>query len=256
MSATRAEPASPSELVPAGSARSNAFVQQLFARLPARYDVLAEVLSFGQNRRWRRAMVQHVLAARPTRVLDVATGTAGVAVMLARQGDARITGLDLTESMLRQAHVRLTHAALADRVALVRAPAQELPFRDDCFDALTFTYLLRYVADPLATLAELVRVLKPGGMMASLEFGVPQRLLPYAGWWFYTRLVLPAAGWLGGRPWHEVGAFLGPSISEHYRRYPLPWTVKAWRTAGLVDVDCRIMSLGGGLVMWGRKPDV
>jgi demethylmenaquinone methyltransferase / 2-methoxy-6-polyprenyl-1,4-benzoquinol methylase len=239
----------------AEAARSNSFVQQLFGGLPARYDLLAELLSFGQNGRWRQAMVQRVLANQPAKVLDVATGTAGVAALLARAGGVSVTGVDLTGPMLRRGQSTVEQAGLRDRVALVQAPAQQLPFPDGCFDALTFTYLLRYVRDPLATLTELARVLKPGGTMASLEFYTPARQPWRACWRLYTRNVLPAAGWLGGRSWHEVGAFLGPSIAAHYERYSLDWTVEAWRTAGLVNVGYRTMSLGGGLVMWGRKRD-
>jgi demethylmenaquinone methyltransferase/2-methoxy-6-polyprenyl-1,4-benzoquinol methylase len=125
---------------------------------------------------------------------------------------------------------------------------------DDSFDALTFTYLLRYVADPQATLRELARVLRPGGVMANLEFMLPPSRFWRFWWWLYTRLVLPVGGWAtGGREWYRVGRFLGPNISSHYRRYPLSWTTEAWSDAGLVDVGVRLMSLGGGLVMWGRK---
>lgn len=111
------------------------------------------------------------------------------------------------------------------------------------------------MADPSATLRELARVLKPGAPVASLEFFVPPHPFWRFWWWLYTRTLLPAAGRLAGRPWFSVGRFLGPSISEHYRRYPLSWTVDAWGEAGFVDVGVRIMSLGGGLVMWGRKRD-
>src|SRR5439155_8014578 len=120
-------------------------------------------------------------------------------------------------------------------------------------DALSFTYLLRYVPYPAATLAELSRVVRPGGTMASLEFLVPPNPIWRAGWWLYTRSGLPLGGWLGGRPWHQVGSFLGPSISNHYRQYSLAWTLEAWRAAGFPGVRFRIMSLGAGLVMWGNK---
>ena len=104
----------------------------------------------------------------------------------------------------------------------------------------TFTYLLRYVADPAATLRELARVVKPGGPIASLEFLVPPDPFWRAWWWLYTRLVLPAGGLLtGGTAWYRVGRFLGPNISDHYRRYPLDWTVTAWRDAGIADVGTR-----------------
>jgi demethylmenaquinone methyltransferase/2-methoxy-6-polyprenyl-1,4-benzoquinol methylase len=155
--------------------------------------------------------------------------------------------------MLRVGHDRVARAGVTDRVQLVAGRAERLPLPDACFDALTFTYLLRYVDDPAATLRELTRVLKPGAPIASLEFAVPPRRFWRGWWWLYTRLVLPLAGYVtGGRAWYRVGRFLGPNISTHYRRYPLPWTMQAWRDAGLVDVSARSMSLGGGLVMWAR----
>jgi demethylmenaquinone methyltransferase / 2-methoxy-6-polyprenyl-1,4-benzoquinol methylase len=233
----------------------NRFARQLFTGLPARYDLLAEVLSFGQNRRWRRVMVDHIVPAAPGRILDVATGTAGVALQLARRTPGRIVGVDLTEAMLREGQQNVARAGAGDRIHLVLGLAEQLPFPDQAFDALTFTYLLRYVADPAATLRELARVVKPGGPVASLEFHVPPQRFWRAWWWLYTRALLPAAGRLAGRPWFSVGRFLGPSISRHYRSYPLPWTIEAWREAGFVDVGVRVMSLGGGLVMWGRKRD-
>jgi demethylmenaquinone methyltransferase/2-methoxy-6-polyprenyl-1,4-benzoquinol methylase len=174
--------------------------------------------------------------------------------MLADRTAATVIGVDLTERMLRQGRQRVQQSASADRIGLVLGKAEELPFPDASFDALTFTYLLRYVADPGATLAELTRVLQPHGVMASLEFAVPTNPVTRAGWHVYTRAVLPIAGLaIGGRAWASVGQFLGPSITEHYRAYPVDWTVQAWHDAGMESVDVRRMSLGGGLVMWGRK---
>jgi demethylmenaquinone methyltransferase / 2-methoxy-6-polyprenyl-1,4-benzoquinol methylase len=235
------------------SAERNRFAQNLFAPLPQRYDRLAELLSFGQNGRWRRAMISRIEPAPGQTVLDVASGTAGVALGLARSG-ATVVGVDLTEQMLRQGQRNVDGAAMAARIRLVAGRAEQLPFDDAAFDALTFTYLFRYVVDPEATLRELARVVKPGARVASLEFMLPPSRF-WRFWWFlYTRLLLPAGGLLtGGREWYEVGRFLGPSISGHYRRYPLAWTVEAWRRAGFTDVGARVMSLGGGLVMWGTR---
>ena len=233
----------------------NSFARQLFAPLPARYDRLAEVLSFGQNGRWRRAMVDRIVAVEPAGiVLDVAAGTGGVSLQIARRTGARVVGLDLTRQMLTQAARNVTAAGASDLVTLINAGAERLPLADASVDALTFTYLLRYVSDPQAVLAELARVVRPGGTVASLEFNVPPSAFWRFWWHGYTRLVLPLGGLItGGRQWYEVGRFLGPSISGHYRRYPIDWTVRAWQQAGLRDVGYAVMSLGGGLVMWGTR---
>jgi demethylmenaquinone methyltransferase / 2-methoxy-6-polyprenyl-1,4-benzoquinol methylase len=239
--------------LPATTGR-NRFAQRLFTPLPARYDRLAEILSMGQNGRWRRAMVDQVVPAAGHVVLDVASGTAGVAIQLAERTDAQIVGVDLTEQMLRQGQRNVAAAGFPARVRLVTGRAEQLPFPDRAFDALTFTYLLRYVQDPQATLAELARVVRPGGKVASLEFLRPPSLFWRFWWWLYTRLLLPAGGAVtGGREWFIVGRFLGPNISGHYRSYPVSWTVEAWRRAGFEDVGVKIMSLGGGLVMWGTR---
>jgi demethylmenaquinone methyltransferase / 2-methoxy-6-polyprenyl-1,4-benzoquinol methylase len=254
----------------------NRFARELFDPLPARYDRLAEILSLGQNGRWRSAMVDRVLpaAGKPVAgnesgdepgdepgheqrvILDVASGTAGVALQLERRAGVKVVGVDLTEAMLRQGHRRVAAAGKSNRVGLTVGRAEQLPFPDRHFDALTFTYLLRYVQDPQATLTELARVLRPGGTMASLEFCAPASPVWGPAWWAYTRLLLPAGGLaLGGPEWYRVGRFLGPNISAHYRRYPVSWTVQAWQKAGFTDVSARVMSLGGGLVMWGTRAD-
>jgi demethylmenaquinone methyltransferase/2-methoxy-6-polyprenyl-1,4-benzoquinol methylase len=233
----------------------NRFARELFDGLPRRYDALGAVLSLGQDRRWRRAMVDRIVPAAPGVVLDVATGTAGVALQLGDRTRAFVAGVDLTEPMLRRGKANVAAAGDGHRVELLAGRAEQLPFADNTFDAVTFTYLLRYVADPAATLRELARVLKPGAPMASLDFLVPRHAFWRGWWWLYTRLVLPVAGAIGGRDWVAVGRFLGPHISAHYRRYPVSWTVQAWRDAAMIDVGVLEMSLGGGLVMWGRKSD-
>jgi demethylmenaquinone methyltransferase/2-methoxy-6-polyprenyl-1,4-benzoquinol methylase len=232
----------------------NRVARQVFTGLPPRYDRLAWLLSFGQDRRWRRAVVEHVAAARPGRVLDVATGPAGIALATARRTGASVVGVDLNEPMLRQGVRQVRAQGLADRVALAVARAEDLPFPDATFDALTFSYLLRYVDDPAATLRELGRVVRPGGTMASLEFFVPPAAPWRLAWQLYVRAVLPALGLLTGGPaWWRVGRFLSTSIPEHYQRFSLPEHVQAWERAGFRDVGWHVLSVGGGLVMWGTR---
>jgi demethylmenaquinone methyltransferase/2-methoxy-6-polyprenyl-1,4-benzoquinol methylase len=232
---------------------ANRVATELFDGLPPRYDRLGYLLSFGQDRRWRRTMVSHVRVPPRARILDVATGPGGVALALTRATGAYVIGLDLTEPMLRQARRNVARRG-ETRVVLVQGRGEQLPFPDGSFDAVTFEYLLRYVDDPQATLSELVRVLRPGGTLASMEFYVPEQPAWRRLWWLYTRFALPLGGLvLGGREWYEVGRFLGPSISAHYRRYPVAWLEDAWRRAGCRGVNAGRMSVGGGLVMWGTR---
>ena len=239
---------------PAAESAENAFAANLFEGLPGRYDRMAEVLSLRQNGRWRRELVRHIVRFKPLRILDVATGTAGVAIALARATEADIVGVDISEPMLERGKKRVYDAGLDQRIHLERARAEELPFPDASFDAVSFTYLLRYVADPAATIAELARVLRPHGGMAGLDFFVPPNPVWCACWRLYTRALMPGAGRvLAGPTWWRVGRFLGPNIEQFYRRWPMHRLFEAWREAGMVDVEDRVMSLGGGLVMWGRK---
>jgi demethylmenaquinone methyltransferase/2-methoxy-6-polyprenyl-1,4-benzoquinol methylase len=210
---------------------------------------VAALFSFGQDPRWRRAMVDAIVATPGDRVLDVATGTGLVARALKRRYGCRVVGLDQSEQMLSRA--RPLVGPVYEQV--VRGEAERLPFADGEFDALTFTYLLRYVDDPAATMRELARVVRRGGRIAMLEFHVPPRPLLYPAWRLYTRVGLPALGRLVSRDWYEVGRFLGPNIDGFWSRHPLPDVIGLWRAAGIESVQVRKMSLGGGVVMWGVR---
>jgi demethylmenaquinone methyltransferase / 2-methoxy-6-polyprenyl-1,4-benzoquinol methylase len=234
-----------------GSARKREALE-LFSGLPRRYDQLSAALSFWQDPRWRRTLVDAVAPTDGERLLDVATGTGMVAAEILARADCTVVGLDQSAAMLSGARVRFAHEE-AGRVELLEGQAEALPFRDASFDALTFTYLLRYVDDPAATMRELARVVRPGGRIASLEFGVPPSLPARAAWRLYTAIGLPLLGGLFSREWREVGRFLGPSIRGFYERHPLERIGDYWRDAGLEEVQVRRMSLGGGIVMSARR---
>ncbi len=222
--------------------------RRLFAGIAPEYDRMGAVLSLGQDRRWRRFLVSRVNAIPGSWVLDVATGTGLVSRELAGR-NLRVVGLDRSEAMVR----RGARAGRDQPFAFVMGRAERLPFADAAFDAVTFTYLLRYVDDPEATLMELARVIRPGGTMAALEFHVPQDPWAHAGWFAYTRAVMPAVGWVVSPAWHETGRFLGPSITEFYRRFPLPVQVRMWQEAGLRKVRTRVLSASAAVVTWGIK---
>ncbi len=228
--------------------------RELFAPLGGSYDAVATLLSFGQDLRWRRAMVAVIGAAPGERVLDVATGTGMVAWELVRRYGCMVVGLDQSPGMLAGARARLARdSVLAGRVSVIEGEAERLPFADAAFDHLTFTYLLRYVDDPAATLAELARVVRPGGRIAMLEFAVPPNPLWRAAWRLYTHVGLPVLGRLFSREWASTGSFLAHSIPDFYERFSLERVVQLWRDAGIEGVHVRRMSLGGGVVMWGTR---
>ena len=230
----------------AASARTRRALE-LFAPLGPTYERYARLLSLGQDPRWRRFLVSRVEAGPGDEVLDVATGTGAVARELLRQKGCAVVGVDQSPEMLAVAREHLPAT-----VKLVEASAEHLPFEDASFDALTVTYLLRYVDDPGATLAELARVVRAGGTVASLEFAVPAGVWRPL-WRAYVGAVLPAAGRIVSPGWHEVGDFLGDSIREFWRRYPLERQLELWRGAGIEDARYRRLSLGGGIVIWGRR---
>jgi demethylmenaquinone methyltransferase/2-methoxy-6-polyprenyl-1,4-benzoquinol methylase len=225
---------------------------ELFRGLPRRYDQLSAALSFWQDPRWRRALVSAVAPRAGERVLDVATGTGMVAAELLARADCTVVGIDQSAEMLAAARARFA-ATDSSRVELIEGEAEALPFADASFDALTVTYLLRYVEDPAATVRELARVVRAGGRVASLEFGVPPRWPARAAWRVYTALGLPLLGRIASREWYEVGRFLGPSIRSFYERHPVPQLAGYWREAGLENVRVQRMSLGGGIVMSATK---
>jgi demethylmenaquinone methyltransferase / 2-methoxy-6-polyprenyl-1,4-benzoquinol methylase len=191
--------------------------------------------------------VSRVEAGPGDTVLDVATGTGAVARELMARKGCTVVGLDQSPEMLAEARRRLP----AD-VELIEASAESIPFPDASFDALTFTYLLRYVSDPASTVRELARVVRTGGTIAGLEFAVPRGIwrLP---WELYVRAGLPTAGRAISPGWRDVGGFLGSSIRDFYERWPEPRLLEVWREAGIEDVQSRRLSLGGGIVTWGRR---
>ena len=234
----------------------NRFTQALFDGLPRRYDRLAEVLSFGQNRRWRRAMVDRIVRSRPA----IASSTSPPAPpVLPSSSPTRpmhsITGIDLTASdAARGPHPR--RGARRQVACRARSPATPRCCRSptQSFDALTFTYLLRYVARPRGHVCESSHASSSRARRwpASTSPCRPTRSGGGPGG-CYTRLLLPVGGLprrcrLGrGRPLPR------PEHQRPLRRHPVSDTSQAWENAGMVGVGSRAMSLGGGLVMWGTK---
>ena len=217
--------------------------RELFAPIAPSYERWARMLSMGQDARWRQTMVDGLGLTAGARVLDVAAGTGSITRLMESRG-LDVVALDQSREM--------TDVATRQGALAVLATAEQLPFIDGAFDGVTFGYLLRYVDDVSACLEELLRIVRPGGILGMVEFGRPSGAWRPA-WRLYTRLLLPAAGAVIRSGWSEVGRFLGPSIDAFAERHPPHRLASEWKAAGMEDVHFRRMSAGGGLVMWGRR---
>jgi len=227
--------------------------QDLFDGVAPSYDTWAQVLTYFQYLRWREFLVSRMALRPGNLVLDVCTGTAGVAMEIADHHDGRIVGLDVSHLMLEAGVRAVEKQSLDGRVQLVQGRAEHLPFPDETFDAVVFTYLLRYVQDPDATIRELSRVLKPGGQLLSLEFDIPKAFWMRALWELHNRVVMPVMTIPVSRSWHRMGCFLGSSISGFCRRWPVERLAAIWRENGIPLVQTGRLLQGVAVVMWGTK---
>jgi demethylmenaquinone methyltransferase / 2-methoxy-6-polyprenyl-1,4-benzoquinol methylase len=233
----------------------NVHASRLFDGIADNYDRPAQIFSFFQYLRWREFLVSRLRLEQNSKVLDVCTGPGGVAIAIARSAGCQVIGVDISDKMLEKARRNILSSNLTATVSVEKARAENLPFDDRTFDAVVFTFLLRYVDEPRTVLKELARVLKPGKQLVSLEFYTPRGPILHPLWLLHTRLVLPLGTRFIDRGWSEVGSFLGPSISEFFHRQSLEDLIKIWTNAGLIDVQTKILSLGGAFVMWGQKAD-
>ena len=227
--------------LPTGESKA-ATVRSLFDRIGPRYDLVNRVMTFGMDVGWRRRAIRELHLPPGARVFDLACGTGDLCRELQRAGHRPI-GFDFAFGMLANARTA---------APLVQADALRLPVRDASADGVTCGFALRNVVSLDGLFTELARVVRPGGTVASLEFGLPRGLWRPL-WETHVRLVLPAAGWAISPGWHRVGDFLGDSIRDLYRRLPEERLLELWDAAGIADVRTRRLSLGGGLVVWGAR---
>ncbi len=189
-------------------------IQQMFGAIAPRYDFLNRLLSFGIDRRWRTKAVRLLKYNEGSRILDVATGTGDVAleIALCTPASVKITGADFCKEMVDLGVVKVGGSPYADRIDLIVAPCEDLPFADDTFDSVTIAFGIRNVVDRKLGLAEMWRVLRPGGRMIILEFSTPRSHLFRQLYYFYFRRLLPVVGGLFSR--YNAYKYLPDSVLE------------------------------------------
>ena len=225
-----------------------ASVTEMFDGIAESYDRLNHLLSFGIDRLWRRKTSKLISLQHPSSILDVATGTADLAIQLAHDNaDAIVTGVDLSEKMLSIGKQKVNANKLSHRIHLEKADASALPFADNNFDAVTVAFGVRNFSDREAGLREMVRVCRNGGMVAILEFSHPTKALVKTAYRWYSRQWIPR---------------VGKSVSKHPSAYSyLPSSVEAFPSAevfvsilvkaGLSDIRAEALSGGIATLYYG-----
>lgn len=218
-----------------------AMVRDIFASIPRTYDLVNRLISCGQDTHWRRFVADKASLFATRRFLDVATGTADLAIEVARRHpNGSVTGLDYTEEMLRQARKKIRKKKLLPGVNLVRGNALALPFPAESFDAAAIAFGIRNVTDRITALREMMRVLVPAGQVLVLEITFPKRRFLRPFYRVYLHGIIPlAARLLSPNP--EAYRYLGDSIA----RFPSPQAFQHMMTqAGLVRVKARPLTGG------------
>ena len=169
-------------------------VERMFDTISKEYDGLNRVISFGIDVKWRKKVVNKVAATKPKRILDVATGTGDLAINLAKTDAEEIIGLDISAGMLNVGKEKVAAKNLDDRIKMVQGDSENLPFEDDYFDAITVAFGIRNFETLEKGLAEILRVLKPGGIFVILETSVPTKFPFKQGYGLYTKTLLPLIG--------------------------------------------------------------
>ncbi|MCB0757226.1 MAG: bifunctional demethylmenaquinone methyltransferase/2-methoxy-6-polyprenyl-1,4-benzoquinol methylase UbiE [Flavobacteriales bacterium] len=223
-------------------------VELMFDRISPKYDLLNRLCSLGTDQSWRRKVIRGVGKEPVERLLDVATGTADLAIMgsmVAKQ----VTGADISAGMLAHGRTKVEKAGLEDRIELVQADAADLPFPDASFDAITVAFGVRNFEDLAQGIAGMVRVLRPGGRLFVLEFSRPQRTPFKQVFRFYFHHVMPLIGRLVSRD-HDAYSYLPESVEAFPQGKAFE---EILGTSGLKEVRSRLLTFGVATLYTARK---
>ena len=169
-------------------------IAQMFDTISENYDRLNRVISFGIDVKWRKKVLQIVTQSNPKTILDIATGTGDLAILMAQTKAPKIIGLDISAGMLEVGRKKIQDKNLSNTIEMVLADSEEMPFEDSYFDAITVAFGVRNFENLEKGLAEILRVLKPSGVFVILETSVPNKTPYKQGYTFYSKNILPIIG--------------------------------------------------------------
>jgi demethylmenaquinone methyltransferase / 2-methoxy-6-polyprenyl-1,4-benzoquinol methylase len=234
--------------------KSTARIQDMFGQIAGRYDLLNRLLSLGIDQSWRRRTVKTVPPIGDAPILDVCTGTADLALAYwrASKGNIAIVGTDFCQPMLTIAQEKCRRAGASEQITLLEADTLHLPLPDNTFQIVCVAFGLRNVADTDAGLREMVRVCRPGGRVAILEFSTPTAWPLGAIYGWYFRHILPRIGQALARNRQAAYNYLPQSVGRFPQGEAL---AERLRAAGLTDVEYRPFTFGVATLYVGTKRD-
>ncbi|KGO80454.1 ubiquinone biosynthesis methyltransferase UbiE [Flavobacterium beibuense F44-8] len=224
-------------------------VAQMFDTISGKYDGLNRVISFGIDVKWRKKVLKLVSDTKPETVLDIATGTGDLAILMTQTGAKKITGLDISAGMLEVGRKKIAERKLDSKIDMVLGDSESIPFKDNSFDAITVAFGVRNFENLEKGLSEILRVLKPGGIFVILETSVPTKTPFKQGYKFYTKYILPLIGKLFSKD-KSAYAYLSESASVFPHGEMLN---NILRKIGFIEVKNRPQTMGVATIYSASK---
>jgi demethylmenaquinone methyltransferase/2-methoxy-6-polyprenyl-1,4-benzoquinol methylase len=224
-------------------------VAQMFDTISGNYDNLNRVISFGIDIKWRKKVLQIVAQSKPKKILDIATGTGDLAILMAQTQADKIIGLDISAGMLEVGERKIAHKNLSKTIDMVLGDSENMPFEDNYFDAITVAFGVRNFENLEKGLSEILRVLKPNGVFVILETSVPVKTPYKQGYNFYTKNILPLIGKLFSRDNVAYGY-----LSESAAAFPYGEALNnIIRKTGFIDVVAMPQTFGVATIYSASK---
>ncbi|HWZ21163.1 MAG TPA: bifunctional demethylmenaquinone methyltransferase/2-methoxy-6-polyprenyl-1,4-benzoquinol methylase UbiE [Cytophagaceae bacterium] len=224
-------------------------VARMFNNISHRYDLLNRVLSLGIDIRWRKQAVKLLKVHNPQYILDVATGTGDFAIAAVKSGAKKITGVDISDQMLAVGRDKIAKLNLKDKIELLNGDSENLNFQDNLFDAVIVSFGVRNFENLEKGMSEILRVLKPGGLLIVLEFSKPSGYLFKHIYSFYFRFILPSVGKMISK---DTAAYKYLPDSVNAFPYGKAFTNILDKT-GFKDTQCKELTFGVSSIYTGKK---